>query len=423
MHWSKTRHVQFENCPRSFFYEVIAAPQNPKINALGEKITPPLARHEAIRGVVTRIVQKSPWVPEELPVMLAEARAQLITQLGNEFDANTQMSIVEACVKNFVELVLPEISKGKIVYVMQGDPVEFMYGELSVMASPELVVDCGDRIDIYQFKSGSPGFGKDKELHLKGGGLTCWARVALGEVKRPVRIVDVYLRSKPPATKHVTLNDESLNDFVGYATEVVGKYGVSAKIADFPATPGINTCRFCNYKPICPEYGAYAEASYDLGGLSKALDDVTAAKATALEKTHGEVRQVFLSHVSDDKEEFVRPFARALKAANITHWLDEAELMWGDSLVSGLNTGLATSDYVVAFITEAFLQRGWTKAELNASIVAHVKGKKRVLPIFIGDRDKMVEEYPLLKDILGKSWDEGIPELVKELQRVLGKKG
>ena len=37
---------------------------------------------------------------------------------------------------------------------------------------------------------------------------------------------------------------------------------------------------------------------------------------------------VFLSHVSEDKEQIVRPFARALFFLGIPYWLDEAELKW-----------------------------------------------------------------------------------------------
>jgi hypothetical protein len=187
--------------------------------------------------------------------------------------------------------------------------------------------------------------------------------------------------------------------------------------------PNSNTCRFCSYKTICPEYGVFAEPDYDVSTLIAAVDGVTEAKAAALEETGGEVRDIFLSHVSDDKDSIVRPFARALDAAGISYWLDEAELMWGDSLVTGLNEGLATSDYVVAFISDAFLDRGWTKAELNSSIISHVKGGKRVMPIFVADREKIVADYPLLDDIISKSWTLGIPALVRELQRVLAAKG
>ena len=78
---------------------------------------------------------------------------------------------------------------------------------------------------------------------------------------------------------------------------------------------------------------------------------------------------------------------------------------------------------MVAFITDGFLERGWPTAELNSSIVAHVKGKKRVLPIFVADRENIVRVYPLLDYTIGKRWSEGIPALVTELLRALTKYG
>jgi hypothetical protein len=422
MHWSKSRHVMYEACPRQFFYEAVAAPLNPRIAGLRDRASAPLVRHDAVRSAVLKIVNKVPWHPAHLPVVLAESRADMLSALGNEADVNAQMSIVEACVNAFVTELLPELRAGQIVYVMNGDPVEFIYDGLTVMALPEVVVDRGDRLDIYQFKSGSPDFAnrRARDLMLRAGGLTCWARCSLREVTRPIQILDVYLRAAPVQIRRIVLDDQAVRAFVSEAKAMVPQYTGSARIADFPANPSFSVCRFCPYKSICPEYGVFAEADYELDTLSAALSAVSDARGAALERTGGELRNVFLSHVSEDKDALVRPFARALEAEGISYWLDEAELMWGDSLVSGLNNGLATSDYVVTFITANFLQRGWTKAELNSSLVAHVKGQKRVMPIMVADMEAITAEYPMLGDIVSKKWTDGIPSLVRELQRVLG---
>jgi hypothetical protein len=46
--------------------------------------------------------------------------------------------------------------------------------------------------------------------------------------------------------------------------------------------------------------------------------------------------RVFLSHASEDKDRFVLPFARALRANGVDVWLDKWEILPGDSLVDKL---------------------------------------------------------------------------------------
>jgi hypothetical protein len=425
MHWSKTRHVSYEACPRQFFYETVAAPLNPKIDALRKRVSGPLVRHEAVRTAVTKILSTQNWNLAELPVVLAEARAAMLMALGNGFEVNSEMSIVEACVRNFVVDVLPVARAQGVLYVHGEEPVEFIYDELPIMALPELVLDCGDRVEIYQFRTGSSSFAarKDSELRLKAGGLTCWARCSLGELTRPVHIVDAYLKTRPVQRREVTLSDPQVRDFVAAAKSILPKYSMSARIADFEARPDVGTCRFCAFKTICPEYGTYAEMDYSLDGLVLSLNEVAEARVVAREQTGGELRTLFLCHVSEDKIDYVRPFARALEVAGVSYWLDEAELMWGDSLVKGINQGLATSEFVMPFISQGFLDRGWTQAELAAGVNAMIKGQKRVMPVMIADREAFNRAYPLLADVVSRNWTDGIPALIAELQRVLARAG
>lgn len=48
---------------------------------------------------------------------------------------------------------------------------------------------------------------------------------------------------------------------------------------------------------------------------------------------------VFVSHASEDKETFVRPFVEALQANDIAVWYDEFELRLGDSLRRSIDNG------------------------------------------------------------------------------------
>ena len=54
---------------------------------------------------------------------------------------------------------------------------------------------------------------------------------------------------------------------------------------------------------------------------------------------------VFISHASEDKSEFVRALSRQLRAFGVKVWYDEFSLKVGDSLSRSLDKGLANSNY------------------------------------------------------------------------------
>ncbi len=423
MHWSKTRHADYEACPRRFFYSEIAAPRNPQIAELANQFGPPLVRHEVVRLAVSEIARTPTWTKAHLPKALLKAKSRLKAQIANQCDVNAQFSIVEACLANFVEELVPEIQGSQVLYVTDGNPVEFVYDGLNVWTLVELVLEEHDKVEIFNWKTGDSDWHKQDELRLRAGGLTCWSRSVLRQVTKPVVVSDVYLKEGPPPVMRyqIELEDHDVRNFVAKAKAMTQQYGASAKIADFPARPGWGKpCRFCLFKEVCFEYQAFAEPDYELATLENSLAAARANKEAALTSVGGEYRSVFLNHVSDDKDNIVRPFARALEAVSISFWLDEAEMRWGDSLTKSINMGLAISDYLVCFISENFLERGWPQGELAAALCAQMSdGIKRVLPIFIADETKVVNAFPLLRDIVHKKWSAGIPALIQELKDIV----
>lgn len=408
--------MAFQACPRRFFYAEIAAPRNPTIALLADRPTPPLVRHEAVRSAIREIVGND-IKPSQA---LQSCKAHLTQAIKSPLDVNAQYTIADACVSNFVKSILPDVELAEILYISNGDPVEFMYDGLTMFSVPELVIDKGNEIEIFNWKTGSSNFRQAGDLQLRAGGLTCWARSVLKEVNKTILVTDIYLREGvPPTSVSLQLTDSEVRAFVAQAKAVCQEYSVSARVADFPAKPDWNNCRFCNFKEICPDYAAISEINYEIDTINAAIADVQQQREDALSGTSGEVRSVFLSHVSEDKESIVRPFARALEAEGITFWLDEAELGWGDSLSRGINKGLATSEYVIAFLTESFMTRGWPQAELGAALTAQTSsGQKKLLPIMVADRDKVVKEFPTLGDLLYKNWSDGHEQIIRDLKRL-----
>ena len=111
---------------------------------------------------------------------------------------------------------------------------------------------------------------------------------------------------------------------------------------------------------------------------------------------------VFLSHASEDKEK-IRPLAEALKDRDLSVFLDEDSIKWGDSIVDKVNHGLLKSTFFVPFLTNKFAEKGWPNKELNSAIQANISRKGRILPIKAHDFD-IEAKYPLLNEILYKEW-------------------
>ena len=108
---------------------------------------------------------------------------------------------------------------------------------------------------------------------------------------------------------------------------------------------------------------------------------------------------VFISHASEDKETFVRPFVRRLLELGLSVWYDEFQIFPGDSLRRSLDEGLAKSKYVVAVLSPTFFKKKWTQNELSA-IFAQESGKKgNIIPIWLGVSTSQVSRFsPMLAD-------------------------
>lgn len=98
-------------------------------------------------------------------------------------------------------------------------------------------------------------------------------------------------------------------------------------------------------------------------------------------------KDVFICHASVDKQQFVNPFVRSLRAKNVSFWLDEAEIGWGDSITDKISEGLLTARHVVVFLTSAFLRRRWPAMEMKTALSREAEsGDTIVLPVLAGDQ-------------------------------------
>ncbi len=97
------------------------------------------------------------------------------------------------------------------------------------------------------------------------------------------------------------------------------------------------------------------------------------------------LRDVFISHASEDKDEFVRPLTEALLKVGISVWYDEYAILLGDSILEKIDEGLAHSRFGVVILSPSFFaaKKTWTRRELDGLVAAEdVSKQKRILPIW-----------------------------------------
>lgn len=137
-----------------------------------------------------------------------------------------------------------------------------------------------------------------------------------------------------------------------------------------------------------------------------------------------EIRDVFISHASEDKDDLARPLVRALEKYNLTVWYDEMTLRIGDSLRQKIDKGLATSRAGLVVLSPSFIKKGWTNYELDALVTKYVSGEQVLLPIWHNiTKQQVVDFSPSLADKVARSTaTHTIEEIAQEIASVLQEK-
>ncbi len=85
---------------------------------------------------------------------------------------------------------------------------------------------------------------------------------------------------------------------------------------------------------------------------------------------------VFICHASEDKEEFVRPLAEALRHRGLRVWYDEFSLEVGDSLRQAVDRGLNKSRFGIVVLSPSFFGKNWPEWELNGLVTKELRAGK-----------------------------------------------
>lgn len=119
-----------------------------------------------------------------------------------------------------------------------------------------------------------------------------------------------------------------------------------------------------------------------------------------MENKELDMRDLFISHASEDKKDLVRPLVEALIREGVSVWYDEFELTIGDDLLAKINDGLTKSRCGVVVLSPNFfnVKKTWPDREVGALFAQEDANKRpRVLPIWHDvDQPTVAAKNPIL---------------------------
>lgn len=94
--------------------------------------------------------------------------------------------------------------------------------------------------------------------------------------------------------------------------------------------------------------------------------------------------RVFMSHATEDKERFVVPFATVLRQRGLDVWLDQWEMLPGDSLVQRIFTeGIDEATAIIVVMSATSVTKRWVAEELDAAVVKRIQEDSLLIPIVL----------------------------------------
>ncbi|QLB60849.1 TIR domain-containing protein [Acinetobacter indicus] len=121
----------------------------------------------------------------------------------------------------------------------------------------------------------------------------------------------------------------------------------------------------------------------EIESIKASTQHITGATASPyLDATPEPEYDLFISHASEDKDDFVRPLAETLQGLGLKVWYDEFSMRVGDSLRRKIDSGLRNSRYGTVVLSADFIKKEWTNYELDALVAREMNGHKMILPIW-----------------------------------------
>jgi len=118
----------------------------------------------------------------------------------------------------------------------------------------------------------------------------------------------------------------------------------------------------------------------------------TVHPSTAIIETDKE-HDLFISYASEDRD-FVSMLIGELKEHGLTFWLDQGEILLGDTISKSIDRGLSSAQFGLVILSPNYLEKPWPEYELRGLIDREVNGRTKViLPIAHGVTHDAISKY------------------------------
>ena len=110
---------------------------------------------------------------------------------------------------------------------------------------------------------------------------------------------------------------------------------------------------------------------------------------------------VFISHATKDKVDYVDKLAEAISSIGINVFYDDDCIAWGDKIQERIEEALDSCKLAVVVISENYFGRQWTEHELRTLLQRQsVEQRKIIMPILHNvSKTQLIEHYPELSNI------------------------
>jgi hypothetical protein len=125
----------------------------------------------------------------------------------------------------------------------------------------------------------------------------------------------------------------------------------------------------------------------------------------------------FVSYKRKDSSSFVERLVSSLKAFEAEVWLDKQQLKPGDSILSGIEEGIALSIDAVIILSRNYFE-GWSEHERRNLYSLMVSKRLRIIPVWYQlTQDDVMSLAPMFADLIAIEVDEDSDESSIEVSK------
>ena len=127
---------------------------------------------------------------------------------------------------------------------------------------------------------------------------------------------------------------------------------------------------------------------------------------------------VFISCGREDKDS-ARLIKSKLESIGMGVWIDEGELLAGDSLIATISKRVDDADFLVALVSENSIDSEWCQKENSLAIIDGIKSRRtKVIPVRVGDVEMpRTLADALYLDFVSVNAEESASEIGDHIQR------